>query len=214
MIQIAPSLLSADFSRLSEELESIKKAGADMVHLDVMDGHFVPNLTFGAPVIRALRPCTDLLFDAHLMVENPEDYVGPMAEAGVQMLSFHAEAAVHADKIISDIRSRGMSPGMAVNPGTSLSLLDTVRPQLDFVLVMTVNPGFGGQKLIPYCIDKIHIMRRMADTCCHRLKIEADGGINPENASLLKIAGADRLVAGSAVFGAEDRKKMITALRG
>jgi ribulose-phosphate 3-epimerase len=214
MIQIAPSLLSADFSRLSEELESIKKAGADMVHLDVMDGHFVPNLTFGAPVIRALRPCTDLLFDAHLMVENPEDYVGPMAEAGVQMLSFHAEAAVHADKIISDIRSRGMSPGMAVNPGTSLSLLDTVLPQLDFVLVMTVNPGFGGQKLIPYCIDKIHILRRMADTCCHRLKIEADGGINPENASLLKIAGADRLVAGSAVFGAEDRKKMITALRG
>lgn len=214
MIQIAPSLLSADFSRLSEELESIKKAGADMVHLDVMDGHFVPNLTFGAPVIRALRPCTDLFFDAHLMVENPEDYVGPMAEAGVQMLSFHAEAAVHADKIISDIRSRGMSPGMAVNPGTSLSLLDTVLPQLDFVLIMTVNPGFGGQKLIPYCIDKIHILRRMADTRRHHLKIEADGGINPENAPLLKIAGADRLVAGSAVFGAEDRKKMITALRG
>jgi ribulose-phosphate 3-epimerase len=130
MIQIAPSLLSADFSRLSEELESIKKAGADMVHLDVMDGHFVPNLTFGAPVIRALRPCTDLLFDAHLMVENPEDYVGPMAEAGVQMLSFHAEAAVHADKIISDIRSRGMSPGMAVNPGTSLSLWIRFFPSL------------------------------------------------------------------------------------
>lgn len=210
MVRIAPSLLSADFSRLAEELRDIEEGGADLVHLDVMDGHFVPNLTFGAPVIKMLRPVTKLPFDVHLMVEHPEDYIAPMAEAGANMISFHEEAAVHADRIISDIKSRGIKAGMVLNPATSLSTLDMLLPELDFVLLMSVNPGFGGQKFIPYVLDKVAKLRAMAG---EKLTIEVDGGVTKENARDLAGRGADILVAGSAVFGKKDRKAAIAALR-
>lgn len=210
MVRIAPSLLSADFSRLAEELRDIEEGGADLVHLDVMDGHFVPNLTFGAPVIKMLRPVTKLPFDVHLMVEHPEDYIAPMAEAGADMISFHEEAAVHADRIISDIKSRGIKAGMVLNPATSLSTLDMILPELDFVLLMSVNPGFGGQKFIPYVLDKVAKLRAMAG---EKLTIEVDGGVTKENARDLAGRGADILVAGSAVFGKKDRKAAIAALR-
>lgn len=210
MVRIAPSLLSADFSRLAEELRDIEEGGADLVHLDVMDGHFVPNLTFGAPVIKMLRPVTKLPFDVHLMVEHPEDYIGPMAEAGADMISFHEEAAVHADRIIADIKSRGIKAGMVLNPATSLSTLDVILPELDFVLLMSVNPGFGGQKFIPYVLDKVAKLRAMTGG---KLTIEVDGGVTKENARDLAERGAGILVAGSAVFGKKDRKAAIAALR-
>lgn len=211
---IAPSLLSADFSRLAEEVRDVEQGGADLLHLDVMDGQFVPNLTFGAPVIKALRPCTRLLFDAHLMTCRPESYFDALEAAGVQMISFHAEAAVHHDRLIHDIRDRGIKAGLALNPGSPLALAEEMLPILDFVLIMSVNPGFGGQKFIAYSLDKIRRLRRMAEEAgCPDLQIEVDGGVSSANVEALKEAGADILVAGSSVFGKPDRKAAIKALR-
>lgn len=212
-MKIAPSLLSADFARLAEELQDIEKGGADLVHLDVMDGHFVPNLTFGAPIIKALRPVTHLPFDVHLMTFHPDLYFDALEDAGVSMVSFHAEADIHLDRTVHEIQNHGMKAGVAVNPGTSLSAIEELIPVLDFVLIMSVNPGFGGQSFIPYTLEKIKKLRRMADLAGRKdLLIEVDGGVSPKNIEALALAGADIAVAGSAVFGKPDRKAAIAAL--
>ena len=213
-MKIAPSLLSADFANLASELQDIERGGADLVHLDVMDYHFVPNLTFGAPIIKALRPHTKLLFDVHLMTEHPETYFADLEKAGADLVSFHAEAAVHHDRLIHDIQERGMKAGIALNPGTPLSMIEELLPILDFVLIMSVNPGFGGQKFIPYSLDKIRRLREMANQVGREdLDIEVDGGVGPANAKALADAGVTIAVAGSAVFGKEDRKVAIESLK-
>lgn len=213
-MKIAPSLLSADFANLASEVQDIERGGADLVHLDVMDYHFVPNLTFGAPIIKALRPHTKLLFDVHLMTEHPETYFADLEKAGADLVSFHAEAAVHHDRLVHDIQERGMKAGIALNPGTPLSMIEELLPILDFVLIMSVNPGFGGQKFIPYSLDKIRRLREMANQVGREdLDIEVDGGVGPANAKALADAGVTIAVAGSAVFGKEDRKVAIEALR-
>jgi ribulose-phosphate 3-epimerase len=210
---VAPSLLSADFSCLSSELKDIERGGADLVHLDVMDNHFVPNLTFGAPVIQKLRPCTKLPFDVHLMIEHPESIFDSIEKAGAQMISIHAETVVHLDKLIRDIQSRHIKAGIALNPGTSLYAIDEILPLLDYVLIMSVNPGFGGQKFISSSLQKIKRLKEMMKEKNHVVPIEVDGGVNKDNISLLKEAGADIVVAGSAVFGQKDRAAAIQALK-
>lgn len=213
-MKIAPSLLSADFARLDRELRDIEVGGADLVHLDVMDGHFVPNLTFGAPIIKALRPCTGLPFDVHLMTEHPEVYFDALAEAGADMVSFHAEAAVHHDRLVHAIQEKGMKAGIALNPGTPLAMVEELLPILDFVLIMSVNPGFGGQKFISYSLDKIRRLRAMAQAAGREdLEIEVDGGVKADNVKALEEAGVTIFVAGSSVFGKENRKEAIEALR-
>lgn len=213
-MKIAPSLLSADFANLASEVQDIERGGADLVHLDVMDYHFVPNLTFGAPIIKALRPHTKLLFDVHLMTEHPETYFADLEKAGADLVSFHAEAAVHHDRLVHDIQERGMKAGIALNPGTPLSMVEELLPILDFVLIMSVNPGFGGQKFIPYSLDKIRRLREMANQVGREdLDIEVDGGVGPANAKALAEAGVTIAVAGSAVFGKENRKAAIEALK-
>lgn len=212
-MKIAPSLLAADFSKLGEEMQDIEKGGADLVHLDVMDGRFVPNISFGPPVIQALRPITKLPFDVHLMIYHPEDYFDILKNIGVEMASFHIEAVTHVDRVIHALKSANIKCGLAVNPGTSLSMIDTVLPLLDYVLIMSVNPGFGGQKFIPYAVDKVKQLKKMITEKQLSVSIEVDGGVNQDNAFLLKNAGADILVAGSSVFGKSDRAKAIHALR-
>lgn len=212
-MKIAPSLLAADFSKLGEEMQDIEKGGADLVHLDVMDGRFVPNISFGPPVIQALRPITKLPFDVHLMIYHPEDYFDILKNIGVEMASFHIEAVTHVDRVIHALKSSNIKCGLAVNPGTSLSMIETVLPLLDYVLIMSVNPGFGGQKFIPYAVDKVKQLKKMITEKQLSVSIEVDGGVNQDNAFLLKNAGADILVAGSSVFGKSDRAKAIHELR-
>lgn len=212
-MKIAPSVLAADFSNLECELKDIETGGADLVHLDVMDGTFVPNISFGPPVIQSLRKVTLLPFDVHLMTYHPEYYFDSLGKIGVDMISFHQEAVIHVDRTIHDIKSRGIKAGIALNPGTSLSALELVLPLLDFVLIMSVNPGFGGQRFISYTLDKIKVLKKMMKNLNLQIPIEVDGGASSANAVLLKDAGADILVAGSSVFGAADRKKAIDVLR-
>ena len=212
MVYIAPSLLSADFSKLQEEVKDIELGGAEWLHLDVMDGHFVPNITFGPGLVKALRPHSNLFFDVHLMIENPDQYIGEFANAGADMIVVHAEACTHLHRTIQSIHALGKKAGVALNPATSLSVLDYILPDLDMVLLMSVNPGFGGQKFIDI-VPKLERLMEMCNALGVSPLIQVDGGITPETAPLVVNAGANVLVAGSAVFGKPDRKAAIQALR-
>jgi len=210
-IRLAPSLLSADFSRLGDEVAEVQTGGADMLHLDIMDAHFVPNLTFGPPIVRSLGPHCDIPLDAHLMVTHPDLFLDDLAAAAVARIAVHVEACPHLQRTLGRIRGAGIEAGAAVNPATALSLLEDALPWLDFVLVMSVNPGFGGQDFIPESIDKIRRLRRMAGG--GGLDIAVDGGVSADNAAALVAAGATTLIAGSAVFGAGDRARALADLR-
>ena len=212
-MKIAPSLLSADFANLEKEVREIEKSGADLLHLDMMDGHFVTNLTFGVPIINAIRKHTKLPFDIHMMVFNPEKYLEELKKVGVQMISFHQEASIHQDRIIQEIKERKIKAGIAINPATSINNIEPILPILDYVLIMSVNPGFGGQKFIYYTLEKVKKLKKIIQNNGYNTLIEVDGGIKAENIQLLKDAGADICVAGSAVFGKPDRKKAIDILK-
>ena len=214
MIHIGPSLLAADFSRLAEEISDIEKGGADFLHLDLMDGHFVPNLTFGVPLVAALRRHTALVFDAHLMVEHPETYIDALAAAGVQYVTVHQEACPHLDRVLQQIREKGMKCGAALNPATPVSTLECVASYLDLILIMSVNPGFGGHQFIPYTVAKVGDAAELLENAGNTAAvIEVDGGITADTIGHVAAAGATWLVAGSAVFGRADRAAAIAALK-
>ncbi len=200
-VRIAPSILAADFTDLGGAVRSAEAGGADLVHLDVMDGHFVPNITFGPAVVAAARRCTSLPLDVHLMIQNPERYVDAFAEAGADIVHVHAEVAPHLHRLLQRLRESGVGTGLALNPLTPLSVLEEALPYLDTVLLMTVNPGFGGQAFIPRSLERIEAAARLRDAAKSVCAIEVDGGIAPETAGPVHAAGADILVAGSAVFG-------------
>ncbi|MCX4349472.1 MAG: ribulose-phosphate 3-epimerase [Alphaproteobacteria bacterium] len=211
MVLIAPSILSADFGHLHNEISALDKAGADLIHIDVMDGHYVPNLTFGPGIIRQIRPYTSLPFDVHLMVDNPETAAGWFISAGADIVTVHAEACKHLDAVLNSIRERGCKAGVSLNPSTPETVLEYVLDKVDLILVMTVNPGFGGQVFLPEQLKKIARIKSMIGS--RDIKIEVDGGINAMTAAECSAAGADILVAGTAVFASKDYRKNMDALR-
>jgi ribulose-phosphate 3-epimerase len=213
MVKLAPSILSADFARLGEEVKAIEQAGADIIHVDVMDGHFVPNITIGPLVVKAVRKATSLPVDVHLMIMDPDKYIAEFANAGADYLTVHAEVLPHLNRTLAEIRNHGVKAGVALNPSTSLSTLDWVWDNMDMLLIMSVNPGFGGQSFIPNCLDKISGARIEIDMRGVDVLLEVDGGIKVDNAREVAEAGADILVAGSAVFGTDDYKKTVKAFK-
>jgi len=200
MLKLAPSILAADFKNLGQQVAEVSEAGAQYIHLDVMDGAFVPSISFGMPVIGSLRSCSDRVFDVHMMVEEPGRYINDIKEAGADLICVHAEACTHLDRTINQIKEAGLKAGVALNPATSLSVLDFILPEVDMVLIMTVNPGFGGQKFIPYTLDKVRALRRICKERNLETDIQVDGGVTCDNVRELIEAGANVFVAGSAVF--------------
>ena len=213
MIEIAPSILSADFARLGEQIRTVEQAGASLLHVDVMDGRFVPNITVGLPVVKAISRATRLPIDAHLMIVEPGRYAEEFVKAGAQMVSIHIEADPHAHRTLSAIRAAGAKPGIAINPATPLSALDEAIKFADYVLLMSVNPGFGGQAFIPESLEKVRRLRKMIDERGLRTRIEIDGGIDLDNIADVTGAGAEILVAGSAIFGADDPGVAVRKMR-
>ncbi len=204
MIKLAPSILSADFARLGQQIDEVARAGADYVHVDVMDGHFVPNITIGAPVVASIRRATTLPLDVHLMIEHPERYVSQFAQAGADIVTVHAEASAHLHATIRLIKELGAKAGVSLNPPTPLAVIEEFLPHVDLVLIMSVNPGFGGQSFMPETLPKIANMRRLLKNRELHAELEVDGGINADNASDIVEAGADILVAGNSIFGAQE----------
>ncbi len=204
MTKVAPSILSADFSKLGEEVKNISEAGAHYIHIDVMDGNFVPNITFGPPVIKAIRNTTEKVFDVHLMIEKPERYIKNFVDAGADIIVVHAEACTHLHRVIQEIKSYGIKAGVSLNPHTPVEIIKHLIPELDMVLIMSVNPGFGGQSFIPFSLDKIRQVRALSSS----IDIEVDGGINEETGRLCVEAGATVLVAGSYVFNGDYKEKI------
>jgi ribulose-phosphate 3-epimerase len=213
MIKIAPSILSADFSKLGEEIQDVERGGADYIHIDVMDGHFVPNITIGPLIVEAIRPVTKLPLDVHLMIENPDQYIEAFAKAGADYITVHVEACKHLHRTISFIKSFGVKAGVVLNPATPVETIQHVIEDIDMVLLMTVNPGFGGQAFIHSVLPKITQVKEMASVKNPTLEIEIDGGVNEETAKLCIDAGATVLVAGSAVYNKLDRAKAIAAIK-
>lgn len=213
MVRIAPSILSADFSRLGEEIHAAEKAGADMIHVDVMDGHFVPNITIGPPVVKAIKKVTGLTLDVHLMIEDPETYIESFAKAGAGIITVHAEASVHLHRCITHIKASGAKAGVSLNPATHPDVLDFVLSEVDMILVMSVNPGFGGQEFIPQCLGKITMIRDRIRERKYKVDIEVDGGITADNAGQIVKAGADVLVMGNAFFTAGNYAEVIRTVR-
>jgi ribulose-phosphate 3-epimerase len=210
---IAPSILSADGSRLGEEIAAVEKAGADWIHIDVMDGRFVPNITMGPAIISALRKTTKLPFDVHLMIKNPENYIESFAAAGADIITVHVEAANHLHRVIDIIKKYGKKAGVSLNPATPLTQIEEILPDIDLLLIMTVNPGFGGQQFIKTTLPKIAKASQMLTALPHKPLLEVDGGVNLKNVGAIAQAGADVLVAGAAIFGTKDYQKTITALK-
>ena len=213
MKYIAPSILSADFARLGDEVKAVEAAGADWIHADVMDGHFVPNITFGPLIVEAVRRVTALPIDVHLMIENPDDYIPAFAKAGATYISVQIESCVHLNRSVQLIRECGAKPGVVLNPSTPLQLIDWIIEYVDYVLVMSVNPGFGGQAFIPNTLDKIKELRRLIHNRKLSTLIEIDGGVNQKTISAIADAGVDIFVAGSAIFGSTDYKETISNFR-
>lgn len=214
MVKIAPSILSADFSKLGEEIKDVENGGADLIHVDVMDGHFVPNITIGPLIVEAIRPITKLPLDVHLMIDNPDQYIEAFAKAGADYITVHVEACRHLHRTIQYIKSFGVKAGVVLNPATPVDSIQHVLSDVDIVLLMSVNPGFGGQAFISEVIPKIVTLKGMIDEKGLSIEIEIDGGVNQQTAKQCVEAGATVLVAGSAIYNERDRKKAIAALKG
>ena len=210
---IAPSILSADFSRLGEEIRAVEASGANWIHVDVMDGHFVPNITIGPLIVKAVRQVTELPIDVHLMIENPQDFIPAFAKAGANYISVHAEEGYHLDRTLNLIKDNGAKAGIALNPATALDTIYPVLGSADFVLLMTVNPGFGGQSFIPSTLDKLKQAKARIDASGYDIRLEVDGGVKVDNIREIAAAGADTFVAGSAIFNTDDYKATIDAMR-
>jgi ribulose-phosphate 3-epimerase len=211
---VAPSILSADFSRLGEEVRAVEAAGADWMHLDVMDGHFVPNLTIGPGIVKAVDRVTNLPLDVHLMIDNPADFIEEFARAGADYLVVHQEGQPHLHRLVGRIRQLGVKAGVALNPSTPLSTLTDILPEIDLLLIMSVNPGFGGQSFIPGALAKVRAAREMIDRLNPAILLEIDGGITADNAAAVREAGVDAMVSGSGIYGHKDYRAMIAGLKG
>ena len=213
MKKLSPSILSADFSRLKDEIQAVEEAGADYIHIDVMDGHFVPNITIGPMVVEAVKKITSLPLDVHLMISDPDKYIEDFIKAGSNLLSVHVETCPHLQRTVTYIRDKGVQPAVVLNPSTALYTLEYILEELDMVLLMTVNPGFGGQKFIPGMIPKIKKLRRLIDESQLSIELEVDGGVNLENIGLVSQAGADVVVSGSAVFKSADCRETVREMK-